>query len=145
MNPLIFVLNGPNLNMLGVREVELYGHASLQDIERLCTECANALGLRCDFRQTNHEGVLIDWMQEAHGAAAAGVIVNPGGLAHTSVALRDAAAAIAPAVVEVHLTNIHAREDYRRRSYLSEAAKGVISGLGPTVYALALEALAADV
>ncbi len=141
---IIYVLNGPNLNLLGSREPEIYGRNTLGDIEGLCRAHGQALEMGIDFRQTNHEGVLLDQMHEAHRAGAVGIVINPGAYAHTSVALRDAAASITPPVLEVHLTNVFAREPFRRHSFLSETARGVISGLGPIGYALALEALAAD-
>jgi 3-dehydroquinate dehydratase-2 len=137
----ILVLNGPNLNLLGSREPAIYGHETLADIEKSCREHAQSLGLTLDFRQSNHEGVLIDWVQQARGKAA-GIVVNPGGLGHSSVALLDALLASELPVIEVHLSNIFRRESFRRHSFVSEAARGVICGLGPHGYLLALEALA---
>jgi len=139
--PLIAVLNGPNLNMLGLRQPEVYGRATLDDVEALCAETAERLGLAIDFRQTNAEGELISWVQECRGRAA-GILINPGGLTHTSIALMDALLASEVPTVEVHITNIHRREEFRHRSYVSRAAVGVICGLGIRGYALALEALA---
>jgi len=139
--PLIAVLNGPNLNMLGSREPTLYGAASIEDLEALCAETAVALDLAIDFRQTNHEGELITWVQECRDRAR-GIVINPGGYSHTSIALMDAVLAVELPVVEVHLTNIHAREDFRRHSYISRAANGVICGLGIRGYGLALTAIA---
>lgn len=137
----IFILNGPNLNMLGTREPAVYGAETLADIEKACRTRANALGVSVDFRQSNVEGVLIDWVQEA-GAKGGGVVINPGGYTHTSVALRDALAAVVVPVIEVHISNIFARERFRHHSYISPVAKGVICGLGPAGYTLALEAIA---
>ena len=139
--PILLVLNGPNLNMLGVRQPEIYGRTSLADIEAECRALAEDLGFALEFRQSNHEGQLIDWIQEARRTAD-GIIINPGGLTHTSVALMDALTAADLPVIEVHITNIHAREEFRHHSYVSRVAKGVIAGLGPQGYLFALEALA---
>lgn len=139
--PLIAVLNGPNLNLLGLREPGIYGTATLDDIEALCAETAEELNLAIDFRQTNSEAELIGWVQECHGRAA-GIVINPAGYTHTSVALMDAIAAVGLPTVEVHLSNIHRREAFRQHSYVSRVADGVICGLGPAGYALALRALA---
>ncbi|MFC7734922.1 type II 3-dehydroquinate dehydratase [Roseomonas sp. GCM10028921] len=139
--PLIAVLNGPNLNLLGTREPEKYGTATLDDVEALCAEAAEELGLAIDFRQTNLEGELISWVQEARGSAA-GIIINPAGYSHTSIALMDALLAVDLPVIEVHITNIHRREAFRHLSYVSRAAVGVICGLGVGGYALALRAIA---
>ncbi|MCW5697720.1 MAG: type II 3-dehydroquinate dehydratase [Bauldia sp.] len=136
----IFVLNGPNLNLLGTREPSVYGAKTLADIEASCHEAAKRLGLAVAFRQSNQEGVLVDWIQEA-GRDAAGIVINPGAYTHTSVALRDAIAAGGKPVIEVHLSNIYAREPFRHHSYVSPVAAGVICGLGATGYVLALEAL----
>ncbi len=140
-NPLIAVLNGPNLNMLGVRQPELYGRATLDDVEALCAETAEQVGLSIDFRQTNGEGELISWVQECRGRAA-GIIINPGGYTHTSVALMDALLAVALPTIELHVSNIHRREEFRSHSYVSRAATGVICGLGVRGYAVALVAMA---
>jgi 3-dehydroquinate dehydratase II len=141
MNGIVYVLNGPNLNLLGTREPAIYGRETLADVEAACHEAAAGLGLGVDFRQTNHEGVLIDSVHEARGRAT-GIVINPGGLTHTSVALMDALSASALPVVEVHLSNIHRRESFRHLSYVSRVAAGVICGLGPHGYVLALEAMA---
>lgn len=136
----IFFLNGPNLNLLGVREPEIYGRASLDDIRKAVEARAKPLGRTVDFRQTNHEGVLVDWVQEA-GARAAGLIINPGAYTHTSIALHDALKAVAIPKIELHLSNVHAREAFRRHSYVSPAVDAVICGLGAAGYATALDAL----
>jgi 3-dehydroquinate dehydratase II len=137
----VLVLNGPNLNLLGVREPHLYGRETLAEIEEACLECAASLDLDIDFRQSNTEGQLIDWVQEARQTAD-GIVVNAGGLSHTSIALMDALLASNLPIIEVHLTNIYRREPYRHTSYVSQAARGVICGLGGHGYELALEALA---
>jgi 3-dehydroquinate dehydratase-2 len=137
----IYVLNGPNLNLLGSREPEVYGHATLADIEHAVIERAKTYELGGVFRQSNREGELIDWMQEARGHAC-GVILNAGGYSHTSIALLDACRALDRPLIEVHLSNPYRREIYRRHSYISESATGVICGLGATGYLLAVDALA---
>ncbi len=137
----VYVLNGPNLNLLGVREPSVYGHETLADVRAACEAAGARLDLDVDFRQTNHEGQLIDWVHEAR-TGAAGIVINPAGLTHTSVALMDALAASELPVVEVHLSNIHRRESFRHLSYVSRVATGVIAGLGPQGYVLALEAMA---
>ena len=139
--PLIAVLNGPNLNMLGTREPEKYGTATLDDVEALCAEAAEELGLAIDFRQTNAEGELVTWVQECRGRAA-GIIINPAGYTTTSIALMDALLAVDLPVIEVHITNIHRREEFRQHSFVSKAAVGVIAGLGVEGYALAIRAMA---
>ena len=139
--PLIAVLNGPNLNMLGLRQPEIYGGATLDDVESLCAETAERLGLAIDFRQTNGEGELVSWVQECRGRAA-GIVINPAGFTTTSIALLDALLAVELPAIEIHITNIHRREDFRHRSYVSRAATGVICGLGVRGYALALTAMA---
>jgi 3-dehydroquinate dehydratase-2 len=138
----IYVLNGPNLNLLGTREPEKYGHTTLADVEKLCRETAKGLGLEVDFRQSNHEGVIVDWFHEARQKGVAGIVINPAGYSHTSVAILDAIAAVQIPTVEVHITNIHQREEFRHHSYISKGARGVICGLGVTGYALAITGLA---
>jgi 3-dehydroquinate dehydratase-2 len=140
-NPSILVLNGPNLNLLGLREPDIYGHETLSDIEEACLERAVELGLSLDFRQSNHEGQLVDWIQEARQTAD-GIILNAGAYSHTSIALLDALNAAELPVVEVHLSNIFRREAFRHHSYISQAARGVICGLGGQGYELALTAMA---
>jgi 3-dehydroquinate dehydratase-2 len=137
----ILVLNGPNLNLLGTREPGTYGSQTLADIEALCRSEGKALGLVIDFRQSNHEGELVTWIQEARDGADA-IVINPAAYSHTSVAIHDALRAVGLPVVEVHLTNIHTREPFRHHSYVSSVAKGVICGLGAAGYRLALIALA---
>ncbi|MFD1611659.1 type II 3-dehydroquinate dehydratase [Sphingomonas tabacisoli] len=140
--PTIFVLNGPNLNLLGLREPEIYGHDTLDDIAGRCEDRARELGFDIEFRQSNHEGHLIDWLHEANADGAKAVIINPGGYTHTSVALHDAIKSIAVPVIEVHLSNPHARESFRHLSYVGRAAKGTIAGFGALGYLLALDAAA---
>jgi len=135
------VLNGPNLNLLGTREPEIYGTATLDDVEALCAETAEALGLAIDFRQTNGEGELVTWVQECRGRAA-GIVINPAGYTNTSIALMDALKAVNLPVVEVHISNHHRREEFRHLSYVSRVATGVIAGLGIRGYALALRGIA---
>lgn len=135
----IYVLNGPNLNLLGTREPHIYGSTTLSDIEVRVTARAKSLGYDVVFRQTNLEGQLIDWVQEA-GREAAAVVINPAGYGHTSIALLDALKAITPPVVECHLSHLALREDFRRETYVSLAAKGVIAGFGARGYELAVEA-----
>jgi 3-dehydroquinate dehydratase-2 len=139
--PLIAVLNGPNMNMLGLRKPAVYGTETLDDVEQLCAETAEALGFGIDFRQTNSEGELISWVQECRGRAA-GILINPAGFATTSVALMDALLAVELPVIEVHVANLHRREEYRQPSFVSKAATGVICGLGVRGYSLALTAMA---
>jgi 3-dehydroquinate dehydratase II len=137
----VYVLNGPNLNLLGMREPEIYGRATLADIEQAVAARAKTHGLDIVFRQSNHEGVLVDWIHEAR-AKSSGVIVNPGAYSHTSIAIYDAFKALDKPIVEVHLTNPHRREEFRHRDYVSEVAKGVIVGLGLSGYLFAVDALA---
>ena len=141
MTDTIFVLNGPNLNLLGTREPRIYGNQTLADIEANLQQRAKGLRLNLDFRQSNHEGVLVDWLNEALAKASA-VIINAGAYAHSSIALRDAVAALPIPVIEVHLTNIYAREGFRRQSLLGQVARGSILGLGPLGYVLELDAAA---
>jgi 3-dehydroquinate dehydratase II len=138
--PLISVLNGPNMNLLGLRQPELYGAATLDDVEALCAETAEAAELAIDFRQSNLEGELVSWVQECRGRAA-GIVINPAGYTTTSIALMDALLATELPVIEVHVTNIHRREKFRRNSFVSRAAVGVICGLGILGYGLALTAM----
>ena len=137
----IYVLNGPNLNLLGQREPEIYGRDTLEDVRRLCEARAAELGHAVEFRQTNHEGELIDWVQEARERGSA-LLINAAGYTHTSVALLDALRTLSIPVVEVHLSNPAGRESYRRRSYVAEAASGTVSGFGALGYTLALDAAA---
>ena len=137
----ILVLNGPNLNLLGVREPKTYGSETLADIEEACLERAAALDLALDFRQSNHEGQLVDWIQEARESAD-GIIINAGAYSHTSIAILDALRACELPIIEVHLSNILAREVYRHHSYISSVARGVICGFGAQSYILALDAIA---
>lgn len=139
----IYVLNGPNLNLLGTREPEIYGRATLADIEKLCRTTAERHRLAVEFRQSNHEGQIIDWIQEASKEKAAGLVINPAGYSHTSVAILDALATLEAPIIEVHLSNIHAREQFRRRSYVSQVARAVLCGFGAEGYALAISGLAA--
>jgi len=140
--PTVYVLNGPNLNLLGTREPEVYGADTLDDIAGRLEDRARELGLAVEIRQSNHEGHLIDWLHEAQAEEARAVILNPGGFTHTSVALHDAVKAIATPVIEVHLSNPQARESFRRRSFVAPVAKGTIAGLGALGYLLALDAAA---
>jgi 3-dehydroquinate dehydratase-2 len=142
MSKPIFVLNGPNLNLLGVREPEIYGRDTLADIKARCENRAAGFGRHVDFRQSNHEGVLVDWIQEARLSAGA-LVINPGAYGHTSVAILDALKALAIPIIECHLSNPAARETFRHQSYVSMVATGVICGLGPAGYDLAIEAACA--
>lgn len=137
----VLVLNGPNLNMLGVREPQLYGSTTLDELETACQERGERLGLAIDFRQSNHEGELVSWIQQAR-TDHDGIIINPAAYSHTSVAILDALTLAELPVIEVHLSNIHKREAFRHHSYVSAVATGVICGLGPTGYLLALDAMA---
>ena len=138
----VFVLNGPNLNLLGTREPAIYGHDTLDDIAGRLEDRARELDLAIDMRQSNHEGHLVDWLHEAQARAARAVILNAGAFTHTSIALHDAVKAIATPVIEVHLSNPHAREAFRHTSYVGQAARGTIAGFGALSYLLALEAAA---
>jgi 3-dehydroquinate dehydratase-2 len=139
----VYILNGPNLDLLGTREPQIYGRATLADVEKLCQTTARRHGLGVVFRQSNHEGEIVDWIHEALAKKAAGLVINPAGFTTTSVAILDALLAIKVPVVEVHISNIHAREEFRRRSYVSKAARAVICGFGIDGYALAITGLAA--
>jgi 3-dehydroquinate dehydratase-2 len=138
----LYVLNGPNLNLLGTREPKTYGHATLADVEALCRKTAERHGLSVEFRQSNHEGELIDWIQEAGAKAASGIVINPGGYTHSSVSIRDAVASVSVPVVEIHISNIFAREDFRHHSYIAPVAKASLCGFGIDGYALAITGLA---
>lgn len=138
----VFVLNGPNLNLLGRREPEIYGADTLDDIAGMLEDRARDLGLEIDMRQSNHEGHLIDWIHEANALPAKAVLLNAGGFTHSSIALHDAIRAVTVPVIEVHLSNPHAREAFRHRSYVAKAARGTIAGFGAMSYLLALDAAA---
>lgn len=140
--PVIFVLNGPNLNLLGIREPEVYGAETLDDIAGRLEDRARTLGVAIDMRQSNHEGHLIDWLHEANAVGAKAVILNAAGFTHSSVALHDAVRAVAVPVIEVHLSNPQTRESFRRRSLVAAAARGTIAGFGALGYELALDAAA---
>jgi len=141
----IYVLNGPNLNLLGTREPQTYGHARLADVEKLCMETAAQFGLKADCRQSNREGELIDFIHEAHARQAAGIIINAGAYSHTSIALHDALKAVKVPAVEVHISNIHARESFRHQSFTAVAAFAVLAGFGIDGYRLAINGLAAKI
>lgn len=138
----VYVLNGPNLNLLGTREPEKYGDSTLTDVERLCRASAKKHGFEIEFRQSNSEGEIVNWIQEAHAKKAVGIILNPAGYTTTSIAILDAILAVKIPVIETHITNIHTREQFRQNSYVSKAAKAVICGFGINGYALAIEGLA---
>lgn len=138
----IFVLNGPNLNLLGMREPEIYGQDTLDDIANQLDDRARELDLTIDLRQSNHEGHLIDWLHEAQSVGAKAVLLNAGGFTHTSVAIHDAIKAVRTPVIEVHLSNPHARDSFRHVSLVGQAARGTIAGFGALSYILALEAAA---
>ena len=141
----VYVLNGPNLNLLGTREPETYGHARLADVERLCSETARHYGLEADCRQSNSEGELIDSIHEAQTKQAAGIVINAGGYSHTSIALHDALTAVKIPTVEVHVSNIYAREDFRHHSFIARAAFATLCGFGIDGYRLAISGLAAKI
>ena len=141
MSKPIYVLSGPNLNLLGVREPEIYGHQTLDDIQRLCEARAKSLGREVVFRQSNHEGDLVDWIQEAREAACA-VVINPAAYGHTSIAILDALKLVGVPVVECHLSNPSTRESFRHHTYVSMVASGVVAGFGGASYELAVEAAA---
>jgi 3-dehydroquinate dehydratase-2 len=138
----IYVLNGPNLNLLGTREPDKYGRSTLADVEKLCRATAERFGLDVVFRQSNVEGELVTWIQEAHAKKAAGLVLNPAGYTTTSIAILDALLILQVPVIEIHITNIHTRESFRHNSYVSKAAKGVICGFGIDGYAMAINGLA---
>lgn len=140
MSKTIFILNGPNLNLLGQRQPEIYGYDTLDDVAKTCADMAGTFGLRVEARQSNHEGELVDWIHEARQAAQ-GIIINPGAYSHTSVAILDALNAFEGPVIEVHISNIHKRESFRHHSYVSLRADGVIAGCGVEGYALAMRRL----
>lgn len=142
MADIVYVLNGPNLNLLGLREPEIYGRDTLDDIAGMLEDRARELGLEIDLRQSNHEGHLVDWLHEAQAHQARAVLVNAGGFTHTSVAIHDAIKSVTTPVIEVHLSNPHAREEFRHHSFVGRAAKGTIAGFGALSYLLALEAAA---
>jgi 3-dehydroquinate dehydratase-2 len=143
--PTVFVLNGPNLNLLGTREPAVYGSATLADVEKLCRDAAAALGVDVEFRQSNHEGVLVDWIQQlgrdVKTGSSIGAVYNPGAHSHYSYALHDAIEAAAVPVIEVHISNIHAREEFRRHSVISPVASGIVVGFGVLGYPLAISGL----
>ncbi len=141
MNRSILILNGPNLNMLGKRQPEIYGYETLADVERDCIEKAKTLGLEVEFRQSNSQGELVTWIQEARGTRA-GLIINAGAYTHTSLAMMDAIAAAEVPVIEIHISNIHQRESFRHHSYISKLAVGMICGFGTFGYQMALDAIA---
>ena len=137
----IYVLNGPNLNSLGTREPEKYGRSTLKDVERLCRKTAARYGLEVDFRQTSREGELVEWFHQAKAKKVAGIVINPAAYSHTSIAILDAIKAFEGPVLEVHISNIHARDEHHRHSKISSVATGVICGLGPYGYIAAMRAV----
>jgi 3-dehydroquinate dehydratase II len=141
----IFVLNGPNLNLLGTREPDTYGHATLADVEKLCAETAARFGLAADCRQSNREGELVDFIHEAQAKKAAGIIINAGAYSHTSIALHDALVAVRIPTVEVHVSNVYARESFRHHSFIAKAAFASLCGFGIDGYRLAVTGLAAKI
>jgi 3-dehydroquinate dehydratase-2 len=141
----IYVLNGPNLNLLGVREPEKYGYAKLAEVEKLCVQTAAQYGLKADCRQSNREGELVDFIHEAHEKKAAGIVINAGGYSHTSIALHDAIKGVDIPTVEVHISNIHARESFRQHSFTAMAAFASLTGFGIEGYRLAISGLAARI
>ncbi len=141
----IYVLNGPNLNLLGTREPEIYGRATLGDVEKLCRATAQRFGLAVEFRQSNHEGAIVDAIQEAARQGAVGIVINPAAYTHTSVAIHDAIAAVGLPVIEIHISNVFARESFRQRSFVGPVAKASLCGFGIDGYALAITGLAAMV
>jgi 3-dehydroquinate dehydratase-2 len=141
MTKTLLILNGPNLNLLGTREPDVYGHETLDDVQARCVALAADLGVSVDFRQSNHEGQLVDWVQQARGTAD-GIVINPAAYTHTSVAILDALTMFAGPVIEVHISNIHKRETFRHHSFVSGRADGVIAGCGTEGYLLAMRRLA---
>ena len=141
----IYVLNGPNLNLLGTREPEIYGRATLGDVEKLCRATAQRFGLAVEFRQSNHEGAIVDAIQEAARQGAVGIVINPAAYTHTSVVIHDAIAAVGLPVIEIHISNVFARESFRQRSFVGPVAKASLCGFGIDGYALAITGLAAMV
>jgi 3-dehydroquinate dehydratase-2 len=142
MSKTVYVLNGPNLNLLGTREPHIYGHSTLADVEKLCHATAQQHGLTVVFRQSNHEGQIVDWIQEARAQKAAGLLLNPAGFTTTSIAILDALMTMEAPVIEVHISNIHAREEFRHNSYVSKVARAMVLGFGIEGYALAITGLA---
>ncbi len=141
MHKMIYILNGPNLNLLGKREPEIYGHDTLADVEAQCHKIAQSLGLEQRLLQSNYEGQIVDWIQEARESAA-GIIINPGALSHYSIAVLDALNAFDGPVIEVHISQVYKREPYRRKSYVSERADAIMTGFGVHGYALAIQHMA---
>jgi 3-dehydroquinate dehydratase-2 len=139
----VYVLNGPNLNLLGTREPDVYGRTTLKDVEAMCRDAGRRHGFDIVFHQSNHEGALVDWVLEARAKGAAGIVINPAAYTHTSIAILDAVLAANIPTVEVHISNVHARDAFRRHSYISPAAKAVICGFGVNGYVLAIDGLAA--
>jgi 3-dehydroquinate dehydratase-2 len=139
----VYVLNGPNLNLLGTREPDVYGRTTLKDVEAMCRDAGRRHGFDIVFHQSNHEGALVDWIQEARAKGAAGIVINPAAYTHTSIAILDAVLAADIPTIEVHISNVHARDAFRRHSYISPAAKAVICGFGVNGYVLAIDGLAA--
>ena len=140
MSKSILVLNGPNLNLLGTRQPDVYGSTTLADVEAMCADKAKALGIEIDFRQSNHEGTLVDWIHEAKGKHD-GILINAGAYTHTSIALHDAIASVELPVAEVHISNIHKREEFRHLSYISKVSLGMICGFGTYGYLMGIDAL----
>ena len=138
----IYVLNGPNLNLLGMRQPEIYGHATLKDVEALCRDAAKPHGFEIDFRQSNREGEIVEWIHDAFFKKASGIIINPAGYTTTSVAILDAILAVKMPVVEIHISNIHQRDEFRHHSFVSKGARGVICGFGVAGYVMAVNGLA---
>src|SRR5580704_999348 len=142
MSKTVYVLNGPNLNLLGTREPHIYGHSTLADVEKLCQATAARHGLAVVFRQSNHEGQIVDWIQEARAEKALGLLLNPAGFTTTSIAILDALMTMEAPVIEIHISNIHAREEFRHNSYVSKVARAIVCGFGIEGYALAITGLA---